>query len=110
MWYAVNLLFKSTHKVDKKADPLWEERILLMKADTEEDAKTEAIEYGKKGEHEYSVGNGSADESTDSIKWSFEQIERIFTIDDESLTSGTELFSRYLRDSEVKSLLIPFDD
>jgi hypothetical protein len=39
----------------------------------------------------------------------FDRVERIYAIEPESLADGTELFSRFLRDSEVASLLTPFE-
>lgn len=47
---------------------------------------------------------------SDTFRWVFVRYERVYQIEDESLKTGTELFSRFLRDSEVKSLLTPFED
>ena len=38
------------------------------------------------------------------------KVERVFEIGDEPVGSGREVFSRFLRASEVKSLLTPFED
>ncbi|MCP4553581.1 MAG: DUF4288 domain-containing protein [Bacteroidetes bacterium] len=99
MYFSVSLLFKQI-----SSNPLWEERIILIDADSEEDAhrkgeligNQEAVSYKAKGT---------------IVEWRFECIERVYVIEvDNEVKNGTELFSRFLRDSEVKSLLTPFDD
>ncbi len=101
--YSVSLLFKSEHAKKPDTDPLWEERIVLVKANSEEDAKRDGLRIGKQAEHEYAVIG-------DTVRWTFVQNERVYQIEDENLKNGTELFSRFLRDSEVKSILTPFED
>jgi len=48
--------------------------------------------------------------SSGAVTWVFERVDRVYGIDRELLADGTEWFSRFLRDSEVTSLLTPFDD
>lgn len=107
-WYTVNLLFKATPSVAHDAESLWEERIVLINADGEEEVKEIAVRLGKQGEHSYPVKNSKGEENI--INWTFERIERIHYIEEDTLISGTELFTRFLRDSEVKSILTPFPD
>jgi hypothetical protein len=102
MWYAVSLLYKSVHVPAESKETLWEERILLMQTETEAEARDQAEKMARSGEHAYDVEDGF-------VTWTFEQIESVFSIRDEELRSGSEVFSRFLRDSEVKSLLTPFD-
>jgi hypothetical protein len=42
------------------------------------------------------------------VTWIFERIERVYAIGEPRLQSGMGVFSRFLRDSEVQSLLTPF--
>ena len=44
------------------------------------------------------------------VIWKFHSIERVYPVLDDELRNGTEVFSRFLRDSEVRSLLTPFDE
>jgi hypothetical protein len=108
--YSVSLLLKSVHSTKPDASPLWEERIVLVKASSEDDAKNEGLRIGKNAEHEYPVVDNENKSASDTVRWIFVQIERVYQIENEGLKNGTELFSRYLRDSEVKSLLTPFED
>ncbi|HEX7534426.1 MAG TPA: DUF4288 domain-containing protein, partial [Syntrophales bacterium] len=92
------------------ADPLWEERIVLVQANSEEDAITEGTRIGKESEHEYAVAYGEKETKRDTLRWNFMQIEKVCEISTDNIKSGTELFSRFLRDSTIKSILTPFED
>lgn len=104
MWFTASLLFKSQHQPPINRDPLWEEQIVLIEAEDESVAKLKAAQRGKAEEHEYRNQTGEL------VRWSFEHVERLCGIEEDVLKDGTELFSRFLRDSEVKSILTPFDD
>ena len=54
-------------------------------------------------ESDYRVSNSS------KVIWKFYKIERVFAIG-ECIEDGVELFSRFLRESEVESILTPFED
>lgn len=103
MWYAVNILYRSEHIPTETKPTIWEESILLIEARSEEEARSEGERIGRSEAHTYEVEDGL-------VIWSFEQIDRVYAVDGEELRSGTEVFSRFLRDSEVKSLLTRFDD
>ena len=102
MWYAASLLFESVHNGQPQPNALWEEKIVLVKANSEEDARRQADEFGKIEEHSYTSADG------DQVHWTYRRVERVYEIDAQTLRSGTELFSRFLRGSEVASLLTPF--
>ena len=102
MWYAANLLFKRT-RASGRNDLLWEESIRLIKADSEEEARQLAERFGRSERVSYETNDGT-------VTWVFDRVERIYAIESESLADGTELFSRFLRDSEVASLLTPFNE
>ena len=108
-WFVANLLFRAIHNGMISDNDIWEERIILIDADTEQDAIKECIKIGKSEEHEYPV---KADKSgkDEIVKWSFIQIERICLIEGSAFVNGLEVFTRYLRNSEVKSLLTPFEE
>jgi hypothetical protein len=77
--------------------------MLLISAQSEAEAREKAEQIGSSSAQTYQVEDGL-------VVWNFERIERVFSIEQEELHSGTEVFSRFLRDSEVASLLTPFDD
>lgn len=75
----------------------------LIQATTEAEARDLAERIGRSGARNYEVEDGT-------VSWTFEGIEQVFLILDAELRNGSEVFSRFLRDSEVKSLLTPFND
>lgn len=102
MWYAASLLFKSSRS-PAGAEPLWEESIRLIGADSESEARSKAERLGRSERTSYAASGGA-------VTWMFDRVARVCLIDADSLAEGTELFSRFLRNSEVESLLAPFND
>jgi hypothetical protein len=103
MWYAASLLFKGS-RVPAGADaPLWQESIRLIGANTDDEARAKAEKIGQAERVSYQVSGGT-------LTWVFDRIERVYTIEVDVLADGTEVFSRFLRDTEVASLLTPFED
>ena len=104
MWFGVNLLFSSTRPDESAAEALWEERIILLQAADEAAARQAAEQIGKAEEHEYIAADGSP------VRWQFAQVECVYQLLSDKVESGTEVFSRFLRASEVQSLLTPFKE
>lgn len=104
MWYVASLFFVSVHPKQKNAIPLWEEEVVLMDSPTDEEAANKAEKFGKAKEHKYKNAKG------ETVEWRFVKVERVCQLDTNSLVDGTELFSRFLRNEEAKSLLTPFDE
>ena len=101
MYYSVSLMYKNIRNDSR--EPLWEESIILISAMDEDEAKLKAITLAKNQESEYKT------RSSTIVKWKLYKVERIFSIEDD-LVNGTELFSRFLKESEARSLLESFDD
>ena len=93
--FSANLLFRSVHNNQLSPNVLWEESIILIEASHLLEATEKARCIGKTKEHAYLVANG------DEVAWKFFTVERVFEIDDEILTDGTELFARFLKRTEV---------
>src|SRR5438128_1028259 len=104
MWYAVNLLFEGCHAGQPPENNLWEERIMLFEGESADAVGVEASLYGKNEEHQYT------NEAGEQIHWRFRGVDDVQAIDSAILESGTEVFSRFLRASEVASLRTPFSD
>ncbi len=105
MWYSASLFFEGVHTdAQGKHENLWEESIYLIFADTQESASEKANAIGVKSQMNYAVSE------KDSVNWRFIKVERIVPIDVDELKDGTELLSRFLRASEARSLLTPFED
>ncbi|NIU00703.1 MAG: DUF4288 domain-containing protein [Nitrosopumilaceae archaeon] len=92
------------HSTPSKDENLWEYRVVLVEAICEEEAREKAEILGKDYETTYEALKG------DFVTWKFIQVDSVSEIEDEGLKDGSELFSRFMSDSTVKSLLTPFDD
>jgi len=103
MFYSASLFYRGVARRRHEDEHLWEDRIVLIEASSDGDALAKAKEIGKRGEHDY------VSATDDHISWLFVGVERVFEIGD-AVSPGGELFSRFLRASEAKSLLTPFGD
>jgi len=101
MWFSASLFYRARHSPESDNDWLWEERIVLIAAPDLEQAAESARVLGKAEEHEYATENGR-------LRWEFVRLERVTEIEG-ALESGTELFWRFVRQTEADSLLDPFD-
>ena len=102
MLFAVSILFHISPVDQPQSHFLWEERIVLLDGDDEEDVKMKAEVLGRDAEHEYENANGQL------VTYKFECVGTICVAPDEP-ADGCEIFSRFLKDSEARSILTPFD-
>jgi len=103
-WFSASILYRAVHSQPRSEPALWEERIVLLEAIDAEDAMSKAKRLGADGETSYAVSD------VDAVVWSYDRVERVVEIDDDPPRHGTEVFSRFLRESEVTSLLTPFEE
>lgn len=105
-WYGASVFLESVHSSQeiKEVDALWEEVIFLVRAHSEEDAAAIAQEMAKEKEVAYKNAAGGMSE------WRVSSVSRVVEIDGEDIGVGTEVFSRFLRRSEVESLRTSFED
>ena len=106
MWYTACVLLEGNHQIEPALPSLWQEVLVLIEAESEEDARSAAESIGKSKEHEYYA----SEPERHLVRWVFARLERVCAVEEPTLKSGTELFSRFLRQSEVESLLTPFED
>jgi hypothetical protein len=106
MLFSVSVLFSSSTPEQPPADCLWEEQLLLIVADSEEEAALRAESVARESEHEFETASG------EMLSWKFAAVERTLLIAEElaELRDGFQLFWRFLRKSEAESLFTPFPD
>jgi hypothetical protein len=102
MWFCACVFKVAERDGRRDADSLWEEVFLLIEAENENSARSKAERLARHDAAPYK------NESGNLVSWKFEKVDRISPISDGQLRNGTELFSRFLRDSEVRSLMTPF--
>src|SRR4029079_7738236 len=98
MWYSASLLYESVHNQMAREESIWEEQIVLVRADTDAEARAQAELIGKSSEGTYTSANKA------QVRWAFREVQSVFQLLDQELKPGTEVFSRFLRASEAKSL------
>ena len=104
MWYCASILRVAERDGKQDDDSLWEAQFILIKATDKDSAYREAMGHANRPVTPYKNKAGEI------VFWRFVKIERIYEIGDDRLTSGTEVFSRFLRNSEARSLMVPFGD
>jgi hypothetical protein len=102
-FYSASILSRSIRNNSVSSHDLWEESVILIRADTPEEAMEKATATGRSMGTTYEAIDGSM------VTWEFFKVESVFEILD-TIGEGAEIFSRFLRNSEVESLLTPFND
>lgn len=107
MLYSVSLFFRSNCGQDEEKFPLWEEKIYIVSAEDELEARELGMGIGRSEEHEYYNSDGHV------VRWRFIAVERVCLIECE-MTIGEacrlEVFSRFLQHHEASSILKPMND
>jgi len=83
---------------------MWELQVVLLQSDTEANAAILADRAGRGKEHEYISSTG------DQIRWVFRQVESVSELLDQEISTGVEVYSRFLRANDVVNLMRPFDE
>ena len=103
MWFCVSALSVSEHDPPlPSAEQIWEEHIFLVEANNAAEAKTKAEEPARRLECTYDAANGS------KVNWKFKMILKVYQLEGQP-KDGAEVFSRFLRESEVRSLEITIE-
>jgi hypothetical protein len=103
-YYTASLFYRSDHiKKSSDKNSIWEERIVLIKADSSHRAMEIAQKYGESESVKYKNVSG------ESVEWVFVKIESVYKIIDNMQAEIAEVFSRFLNDREAKSILQPLE-
>jgi len=103
MWFCVSTLSLSEHPngSEPSVEQVWEEHFFLIAANDTAEAKVKAERLAKSQQCTYEAANGS------KVSWKFKFISKVFELDGEP-ADGTEVFSRFLKGSEVQSMQTSF--
>jgi hypothetical protein len=101
MWFTANLVFKLIRDLDVGNVLLWQEIIFLLEAATEDQASILAQSVGTGYEHGYVAADGHP------VSWKLVAVERICEVQAANLTTGVELFSRFIDEYKGKSRSAP---
>ena len=96
-WFSVGIFLRSVHEPPQPLDQeIWEECIFLVEADSATHAIEKAELKGKSLETTYETAAG------DTTSWRFGHVDKVCAVP--FLADGVEIFSRFLKRSEVESL------
>lgn len=101
MYYSASLFFESIH--EDGSEGVWEERIVIISASSQEEALSKAARIGGGEPVHYETSDGGV------VTWKLVRVERVFEIDSECIDEGVEVFSRFLKKSEAESLMSSFE-
>jgi hypothetical protein len=91
LWYSARVLFVAKVGAEWSPRPLWEERITLVRAHGEAEARQMATEYALAETHAYDNQYG------ERVEWVFHSIEDMQPIDQKLTERGWEVMSRFVR-------------
>jgi hypothetical protein len=100
-WYGASLVFEATHDLESVPTTLWEERVVLVLANDEDQARALAEQIGTESEHEYQVDSPTPH----TLRWRFRSLQSVYEILADAPAHGTEVFSRLLGAEKVAILL-----
>ena len=104
MWFGVSLVSRSSEPLDEQGTRLFEERIIVRDAADEAEAWKKANGWGSSLEEQYVNAEGQ------EVAWTFERAVEVKAILEDQLGDGVEVFNRFLREDEVKSLTSPITE
>lgn len=103
MWFCVSALSVSEHPDGSVAveERVWEEHSFLVSANNAAEAQTRAEKLAKAQECSYDAATGT------KVSWKFKTISKVYELDGDPV-DGAEVFSRFLKDAEVRSMRTSF--
>jgi Domain of unknown function (DUF4288) len=97
-WFSALLVLEATHPDEPPGRPLFEQRIVLVRAATEEDARTKAAARGRAAEHTYVNPYGNR------VAWVFREVLHVVELLDDTIADGTEVYHAFLSLDELEQL------
>ncbi|MDX2208224.1 MAG: DUF4288 domain-containing protein [Gemmatimonadales bacterium] len=94
-WYAARVLFVSRIDGSVPDDALYEERLVLVRARSLDDAQVKARRYGIREGHEYRNERGNA------VTWQLHSVNEVAKVREPQDADGWDVWSRFLREGEV---------
>lgn len=97
-WYSVRLLFEALHNGKPDPSGFFEDRLILVEADNEEDAIVRATDNAKTMEHEYESAAGQM------VHITFREVLDSVELFDDKPKDFTEVYWKFLNKAEVQQV------
>ena len=101
-WFAARLLFERSFDGGPPAPALYEETVVLLKGSGMAEAEKKATKLGKAASHSYKNVDG------ETITWTFKEVLDVVQLNEAEIGEGSEVYSRFLRPEDVKSVRASF--
>lgn len=80
-------------------DTVYEERIVVLRANDEDEAKSKGEEIGRASKEEYQNKDG------ETVIWEFREVLDVLQLFDDPIKDGTEVYWSFLGEEELKRRL-----
>ncbi len=98
-WFSVRLLLERRFSNDvPPSDALYEDRIIILRANDEDEAKSKGEQMGKASSGDY---KNVYDET---VIWEFREVLDVIQLTAESIKDGTEVYYDLIGEEEVRRL------
>jgi hypothetical protein len=97
-WFAARLLFESKHPDEPESEKVFEDRIVLLAADDEDEAEDQAKNLGSKSREEYRNQFG------DRVLWEFVEVLDLMPIYADEIGHGSEVYSQFLDEQDLAAV------
>ena len=95
---SARLLFEAKHPDEEGLEKVYEDRIVLLEADDEDGAESEAMKLGSKSREEYKNQFGNR------VIWEFIEVLDLVTLDTDDIGHGSELYSQFLDEQDLAAV------
>ena len=108
IWFSVRLIFESLHPDENSGERLFEDRIILVRAVTEEEAQEKAEAFGKAAKEDYKNVHGKR------VQWVFKEIlDVVYLPWEDNIGDGSEVYYAFLTEKrleQLRQILEPFEN
>lgn len=98
MWFGVLTVMEAAHPEEEVEEKLFEVRIIVVRAGTEDEAREKAERFGVSSKLEYENPFGK------KVIWTFREVLDIVQVFDETIDDGTEVYYSFIRERGLEHL------
>jgi hypothetical protein len=97
-WFAARIVLESVGATSDGDERLFEDRIILLRAESEREAQVKAKAIGRESAHEYDSAAGS------HVTWRFKELLDVKPLWLDSIEDGSEVYYAFLREPELDQI------
>jgi len=97
-WFGASILLESVHARGDGEERLFEQRVIVVRADDLQHAHEKAAKFGDEARERYLNQYG------EPVEWVFREVLDVVALYDSTIEDGTEVFSRLVGEEELSVL------